>query len=193
MGGCCCSARKPHLHGTPVYYYCPPILEERDTLTSTDVTTDSLTAGLLVGLNVEESTPDTYQSPPAPLPYDVVLGGTASTDSESGKDTVVSGSSFETLITEDKDIEESDPKGQAKSASISPSKAELWKSNEPHSLVIEEEDGCPICLEEYDVENPKTVTKCEHHFHLACILEWMERSDSCPICDQEMIFDEALD
>ncbi|CAJ2662761.1 unnamed protein product [Trifolium pratense] len=193
MGGCCCSARKPHLHGTPVYYYCPPILEERDTLTSTDVTTDSLTAGLLVGLNVEESTPDTYQSPPAPLPYDVVLGGTASTDSESGKDTVVSGSSFETLITEDKDIEESDPKAQAKSAPISPSKAELWKSNEPHSLVIEEEDGCPICLEEYDVENPKTVTKCEHHFHLACILEWMERSDSCPICDQEMIFDEALD
>ncbi|WJX86944.1 putative E3 ubiquitin-protein ligase rhb1a [Trifolium repens] len=192
MGGCCCSARKPHLHGPPVYYYCPPILEERDALTSTDGATDSLTAGLLVGLNVEESTPDTYQSPPAPLPYDVVLGGTASTDSESGRDTVVSGSSFETLITCE-DIEESDPKAQAKSAPISPSKAELWKSSEPHALVIEEEDGCPICLEEYDVENPKTLTKCEHHFHLACILEWMERSDSCPICDQEMIFDEALD
>jgi hypothetical protein len=175
-----------------VYYYCPPILEERDALTSTDGATDSLTAGLLVGLNVEGSTPDTYQSPPAPLPYDVVLGGTASTDSESGRDTVVSGSSFETLITCE-DIEESDPKAQAKSAPISPSKAELWKSSEPHALVIEEEDGCPICLEEYDVENPKTLTKCEHHFHLACILEWMERSDSCPICDQEMIFDEALD
>ena len=37
---------------------------------------------------------------------------------------------------------------------------------------------------EYDVENPRDLTKCEHHFHLSCILEWMERSDSCPICDQ---------
>lgn len=37
---------------------------------------------------------------------------------------------------------------------------------------------------EYSIENPKIVTKCEHHFHLACILEWMERSDTCPVCDQ---------
>ncbi|GAU51066.1 hypothetical protein TSUD_84240 [Trifolium subterraneum] len=118
---------------------CPPILEERDALTSTDGATDSLTAGLLVGLNVEESAPDTYQSPPAPLPYDLVLGGTASTDSETGKDTVVSGSSVETSITVD--IEESDPKVQVKSAPISPSKAELWKSNEPLAFVLEEEDG----------------------------------------------------
>jgi len=37
---------------------------------------------------------------------------------------------------------------------------------------------------EYTEENPKMVTKCEHHFHLCCILEWLERSDSCPVCDQ---------
>jgi hypothetical protein len=37
---------------------------------------------------------------------------------------------------------------------------------------------------EYDAENPKKTTKCEHHFHLACILEWMERSDTCPVCDK---------
>lgn len=37
---------------------------------------------------------------------------------------------------------------------------------------------------EYDTENPKLTTKCEHHFHLACILEWMERSEACPVCDQ---------
>ncbi|KAK7292697.1 hypothetical protein RJT34_15549 [Clitoria ternatea] len=189
MGGCCCSARKPHLHGTPVYYYCPPNLEVRESLTSNDGTAASLTAGLLVGLNLETSTPDTYHPPPAPLPYDMVLGGPASTDSESGRKTV-SGSSFETLITCE-DSEETE-KAQANSAPISPTKAELLKSNKCYALVTEEEDGCPICLEEYDFENPKTLTKCEHHFHLSCILEWMERSDSCPICDQEMIFDQTL-
>lgn len=52
---------------------------------------------------------------------------------------------------------------------------------------------CPICLwmyilhwtsfaAEYTPENPKIVTKCLHHFHLGCIYEWMERSESCPVC-----------
>ncbi|RHN46985.1 putative transcription factor C2H2 family [Medicago truncatula] len=186
MGGCCCSARKHHLQGTPVYYYCPPTFEERESLTSNDATTASISAGFLVGLNLEASIPDTFRSPPVPLPYDIVFGGSASPDSESCKETV-SFSSFETSITHD-DIEESDCKTQEKSASLSPRKVELSKSNGIQVLATEEEDGCPICLEEYDDDNPKNLTKCEHHFHLSCILEWMERSDSCPICDQEMIF-----
>ncbi|KAK4268815.1 hypothetical protein QN277_022051 [Acacia crassicarpa] len=186
MGGCCCSARKPHLHGTAVYYYCPPALEERESLTSNDGTAASLGAGLLASSNLETSTPDTYQPPPAPLPYDVVFGP-ISTDSESGRKTV-SGSSFETLITSE-DLEELDCKAQANSDLLSPKKKELSKANECHLLMTEEEEACPICLEEYEVENPKTLTKCEHHFHLSCILEWMERSDTCPICDQEMIFE----
>lgn len=37
---------------------------------------------------------------------------------------------------------------------------------------------------DYDAENPRIMTKCEHHFHMSCILEWMERSDTCAICDQ---------
>uniref|UniRef100_A0A0R0IK02 RING-type E3 ubiquitin transferase n=2 Tax=Glycine subgen. Soja TaxID=1462606 RepID=A0A0R0IK02_SOYBN len=211
MGGCCCSARKPHLQGAPVYYYqwwseelitegkiklfhnqlaieslkmCPPTFEERESLTSNNGTNASVNAGFLIGLNLEASMPDTFQSPPVPLPYDMVLGGSASTYSESGRETV---SSFETLITRE-DVEESDCKAQANSALTSPRKAQLPKSNVTQVLVTEEEDVCPICLEEYDVENPSNLTKCEHHFHLSCILEWMERSDSCPICDQEMIF-----
>jgi len=35
---------------------------------------------------------------------------------------------------------------------------------------------------EYTPDNPKIITKCCHHFHLGCIYEWMERSDTCPIC-----------
>lgn len=127
-------------------FQIPPTLEERESLTSNDGVAASLTAGLLIGLNVEEvSTPDTYQPPPAPLPYDVVPGGPASTDSESGRETV-SGSSFETLITCE-DIEESDCIARADSAPTSPRKAELSKSNKSLAFVTEEEDVCPICLE----------------------------------------------
>ncbi|CAH8352111.1 unnamed protein product [Eruca vesicaria subsp. sativa] len=52
-------------------------------------------------------------------------------------------------------------------------------------------DECPICLEEYEPENPRLLTKCRHDFHLACILEWMERSEACPVCDQELVLPES--
>ncbi|XP_054802427.1 E3 ubiquitin-protein ligase At3g02290-like isoform X2 [Prosopis cineraria] len=55
----------------------------------------------------------------------------------------------------------------------------------------EEEDVCPTCLEEYTEENPRILTKCSHHFHLSCIYEWMERSESCPVCGKVMVFDET--
>ncbi|XP_024005541.1 E3 ubiquitin-protein ligase ATL6 [Eutrema salsugineum] len=51
-------------------------------------------------------------------------------------------------------------------------------------------DECPICLEEYESENPKLLTKCGHDFHLACILEWMERSEACPVCDKELVLNQ---
>ncbi|XP_021906283.1 probable E3 ubiquitin-protein ligase RHB1A isoform X1 [Carica papaya] len=190
MGGCCCSARKPRLHGTPVYYYCPPVLAEHESLTSQSGAASAFAAGLLVDLELEASIPDTFRAPPAPLPYDALLGHPRSTDSESVIERV-SGSSFETLATCE-DLEESDCKTQASSLLLSPSKSEASKANEPNLSVAEEEDACPICLEEYDSDNPKLLTKCDHHFHLSCILEWMERSDSCPICDQEMVFDHTF-
>ena len=42
-------------------------------------------------------------------------------------------------------------------------------------------------LAEYNAENPRIIAKCQHHFHLSCIFEWKERSDTCPICDQVCI------
>lgn len=55
----------------------------------------------------------------------------------------------------------------------------------------EDEDVCPICLEEYTSENPRIPLQCSHHFHLSCIYEWMERSKTCPVCGKVMMFDET--
>ncbi|XP_012481995.1 probable E3 ubiquitin-protein ligase RHB1A isoform X2 [Gossypium raimondii] len=187
MGGCCCSSRKPLLHGTPVYYYCPPALEENESVTPHDGSASAMAARFLVNLDLE--VPDTFRPPPAPLPYDVVLGCPQSTDSESFRETLSRGS-FETLPTCE-DLEESDCKTQS-GLLLSPRKSEVSKLTESKESTAEEEDACPICLEEYGTENPKLITKCEHHFHLSCILEWMERSDTCPICGQEMILNQTF-
>ncbi|XP_059651377.1 probable E3 ubiquitin-protein ligase RHB1A isoform X2 [Cornus florida] len=190
MGGCCCSSRRPQLHGTPIYYYCPPALEERESLTSHDSAATALTSGFLFDLNLDTSTPDTYRTPPRPIPYNVVLGHPQSTDSVSvGKP--VSGSNFETSTT-CMIVKESDYKPQAGFSLALPKKFEIeFLKSDVSISPTEEEDFCPTCLEDYDSENPRIITKCNHHFHLSCILEWRERSDTCPICDQEMIF-EAL-
>ncbi|KAI8539381.1 hypothetical protein RHMOL_Rhmol09G0178600 [Rhododendron molle] len=51
----------------------------------------------------------------------------------------------------------------------------------------EEEDDCPICLEEFIPDNPKITTECHHNYHLQCIFEWQKRSEKCPICVQVMV------
>eukprot|EP00210_Caulerpa_lentillifera_P003090 g2952.t1 len=52
------------------------------------------------------------------------------------------------------------------------------------------DDICPTCLEPYTEEDPKIITKCGHHFHLACIYEWLERAHTCPVCFKPMKFEE---
>lgn len=51
----------------------------------------------------------------------------------------------------------------------------------------------PLLTGALDVaENPKILTQCNHHFHLACIYEWLERSPSCPVCSRTMTFEELM-
>ena len=200
MGSCCSSSssssRHSHLVGAPLYYYCPESFEElgpsgahRAGVGSAALTTTA--TGLLadiIGLDKSSSIPDTFYAPPPPLPYDLLFGRPDSPLSI--KDKIICDTSFETC--EDKDCKTHQPSSVILSPceSESFSKQKTWKNH----LVLdeEEEDSCPICFEDYEAENPKIKTNCEHDFHLSCILEWMERSDGCPICDKEVVFDDCL-
>jgi len=54
-------------------------------------------------------------------------------------------------------------------------------------LSLDEDDVCPTCLDVYDAENPRYMTSCGHHFHLQCVYEWMERSQTCPVCSEVLV------
>ncbi|KAL8543601.1 hypothetical protein ACS0TY_004246 [Phlomoides rotata] len=210
MGGCCCCASKTTElnRSSPFFHY--PVSEEREPLSSHHAT---VSAGLLVDTNLDTSVPDTYRPPPAPIPYETFAArpATPSRDQDSSRnktevvlqttntESVEDTNSGNTLETKVKDIE-CDEKTELNIELVASKEVEddnsdeLKKSTEPIVPPLqEEEDVCPTCLEEYDTENPKMITKCDHHFHLSCILEWMERSDTCPVCDQEMIFSPAIE
>lgn len=169
MGGCCCccSARASDSDRAPVRIYHRQNPEEHAPLSSAFDGPSPTSAIVAVDTNLDTPSLDTYRAPPAPLPYDVCF-----------------------TVSENPDVEKSGIK--IKTDGQQSPKVDEFESCEkgaPEDKADEEEDVCPICLEEYDKENPRSVTKCEHHFHLCCILEWMERSETCPVCDQITLID----
>uniref|UniRef100_A0A7E4VKS6 RING-type domain-containing protein n=1 Tax=Panagrellus redivivus TaxID=6233 RepID=A0A7E4VKS6_PANRE len=41
---------------------------------------------------------------------------------------------------------------------------------------------CTICFELIKPQDISSISKCGHTFHCQCILQWFERSPSCPMC-----------
>jgi len=50
----------------------------------------------------------------------------------------------------------------------------------------EDKKTCPICLQDYEVNEDIKTIPCLHFFHKECIDEWMARSCDCPICKSKI-------
>jgi hypothetical protein len=47
-------------------------------------------------------------------------------------------------------------------------------------------DECIICMEFHDGERYRL--ECKHEYHKSCLLKWMRRSNTCPLCRTETRF-----
>ena len=47
---------------------------------------------------------------------------------------------------------------------------------------------CSICLEALNSSSEECVTtsECHHHFHLTCLNQWVRKSQTCPLCRQNL-------
>lgn len=150
---------------TQLFLQYPRVSEEHVPLSSHHGSASVLSAGLLVDTNLDTSIPDTYRSPPAPMPYDVALGrpqtpplaqeicsnkgdAAAQTMNSNSVQEIVGGNTQETLA-ECEDLKELECKSQTNFELDSPkeSEVELSKSVETVFSATEEDDDCPICLE----------------------------------------------
>ena len=52
-----------------------------------------------------------------------------------------------------------------------------------------ESKECPICLEEYSIENKICYLPCFHFFHSICIKNWFKNSNKCPLCNTDIKFE----
>ena len=49
------------------------------------------------------------------------------------------------------------------------------------------EEECPICLNSFKrIDIIKVFNKCEHIYHKNCLLDWLKRSNICPICKHDL-------
>ena len=125
----------------------------------------ALSTGLLVNTNLEVSVPDAYRPPPAPMPFDAVLGapqtpsvaqGIHNSKSDEAVQTTNVDSSQETVgvnsqetSIKSEDTKELDCKAQSNTEIESAKGLEVELSKPVESIVSikQEEDVCPTCLE----------------------------------------------
>ena len=56
-----------------------------------------------------------------------------------------------------------------------------------HKIDDSQDQGCCICLENYEEGDSLRVLNCKHHFHKQCLDTWLLRNNSCPLCREPAI------
>lgn len=47
-------------------------------------------------------------------------------------------------------------------------------------------ESCPVCHEEFVVAEKVTEMPCSHCFHRPCLMRWLEKQNTCPLCRLEL-------
>ena len=65
-----------------------------------------------------------------------------------------------------------------------------FKINEQKLKEFGFENACPVCKDEFVVNEECLLMPCEHHFHKNCLLPWLKERNSCPVCRYELPTDD---
>lgn len=49
---------------------------------------------------------------------------------------------------------------------------------------------CPVCMKEFEENDNGKQLPCQHLFHTSCILPWLNITNTCPVCRDELPTDD---
>lgn len=56
---------------------------------------------------------------------------------------------------------------------------------------VTNKDQCPICLDFYCIDDPSAMRlKCKHTFHEQCLVPWLKKTGTCPVCRMDLPTDD---
>ncbi|KAM5252499.1 E3 ubiquitin-protein ligase RNF181 isoform 1-T1 [Hipposideros larvatus] len=75
---------------------------------------------------------------------------------------------------------------------LPPPAAKTAVENLPRTVIrgSQAELKCPVCLLEFEEEETAIEMPCHHLFHSNCILPWLSKTNSCPLCRHELPTDD---
>lgn len=50
------------------------------------------------------------------------------------------------------------------------------------SDIPDSDNTCSICLEDFSEDKENIILECKHIYHKDCIIEWINKDTSCPLC-----------
>lgn len=71
-------------------------------------------------------------------------------------------------------------------------RAVKYKIDNPLTLPKDKKD-CVICIEEFQKKDIVVSLPCLHLFHKQCIINWLKKNSSCPLCKYEVVYDKELE
>lgn len=93
-------------------------------------------------------------------------------------------------------VEENDDKeeqGNSQNSAESQEKATKPVLSVDHLLPPEHVfDDCSICTDAIEHATHRRLDECGHIFHRACIAQWFEKSETCPLCRTRIVVEKAL-
>lgn len=51
--------------------------------------------------------------------------------------------------------------------------------------------SCPVCTDDFDLQERVVRLPCGHEFHRDCVVAWLKRHCTCPVCRRELRTDDA--
>jgi len=69
---------------------------------------------------------------------------------------------------------------------LAPPASQSAVANLPEEKIEESGGQCQVCLKEYEKDEVLKKMPCKHSFHSACIMAWLAKTNSCPLCRHEL-------